>query len=57
MEILSRRMKQESETLLPRHALVDVNRDLLLAKNEALPQPTLTLASGIAGPESLFLLS
>jgi len=29
---------------------VRVNRELLLAKNEALPQPTLTLSSGIAGP-------
>lgn len=58
MEILSRRIKQENEDLLPRHSFMDIRvNSELLEKNEALPQPTLTRSSGIAGPERLFLLS
>lgn len=58
MEILSRRIKQENEDLLPRHSFMDIRvNSELLAKNEALPQPTLALSSGIAGPETLLLLS
>lgn len=55
MEIHSRRIKQENEDLLPRHSFMDIRvNSELLAKNEALPQ---SLSSGIAGPETLLLLS